>query len=422
MLYQLYGNAKPIDDGAGQLHAASPSLIMAFDRRMPRIIAFISCDRKGRIMDYVIIGGGVYGAGVAWELAKRGAEVLLLEAEQLAAGASGGLGKRGVRANGRDLRELPLMRLAYDLWPSLAAELQSPTGYERVGNLQLIEQPHDLDAAPALAWMQEEQGIPTTLLSAEAVREMEPDLSDRIVGALYCPNDGVADHTATTRSFAQAAQQLGAEVREHTRVVQMERSGQRVTAVVTAEGERLAVNQDVLLMANTSVPDMLQTEFGTTLPVWRMLPQIVLTDPVSPMPVRHLIGHAHRRLAMKSTPDGRIMISGGWRGRWNPDANKGEPQPDQVQGNVAEAVAVYPSLQGIAAHTARTDRTESSTVDGIPIIDQVPGMTNAYFATGWSGHGWAIAPAVCQLLAAWVVGGEASPLLRPFRYERFLSR
>jgi len=77
-------------------------------------------------MDFVIVGGGVYGAGVAWELARRGADVLLLEAQQIACGASGGLGKRGVRANGRDLRELPLMRLAYDLWPTLAEDIGDP--------------------------------------------------------------------------------------------------------------------------------------------------------------------------------------------------------------------------------------------------------------------------------------------------------
>ena len=60
--------------------------------------------------DYIIVGGGIYGCTVAWQLAKRGADVLLLEANTIASGASGGLGERGVRANGRDLRELPLMR------------------------------------------------------------------------------------------------------------------------------------------------------------------------------------------------------------------------------------------------------------------------------------------------------------------------
>jgi sarcosine oxidase subunit beta len=52
--------------------------------------------------DYVIIGGGIYGCTVAWHLAKQGADVHLLEANTIASGASGGLGKRGVRANGRD--------------------------------------------------------------------------------------------------------------------------------------------------------------------------------------------------------------------------------------------------------------------------------------------------------------------------------
>ena len=60
-------------------------------------------------MDFVIVGGGIYGCSVAWEIARRGGKVLLLEANTIAAGASGGQGKRGVRANGRDLRELPLL-------------------------------------------------------------------------------------------------------------------------------------------------------------------------------------------------------------------------------------------------------------------------------------------------------------------------
>lgn len=75
--------------------------------------------------DYVV-GGGIYGAGTAWELAAQGAEVGLFEAETIAIGASGGLGKRGIRANGRDSQELPLMELAYDLWPDLSDEIGDP--------------------------------------------------------------------------------------------------------------------------------------------------------------------------------------------------------------------------------------------------------------------------------------------------------
>lgn len=369
-------------------------------------------------MDFVIVGGGVYGVGVAWELAKRGAEVLVVEAQEIASGASGGLGKRGVRANGRDVRELPLMRLAYELWPALEERIGAPTGYERVGNVHLFERERDYHGAAARAWAQQQQGIATEVLSQEALREMEPSVSQQVIGALHCPLDGVADHTATTRGLAQAAQRLGVVVRQHTRVTGLEYQGDRCVAVYTDSQERLAVDRMVLLLSNTHVPEVL-AQRDITLPVWHMLPQVVVTEPVTPMPIHHLIGHAHRRLAMKSTPDGRVMISGGWRGRWDLATRRGEPQSDQVHGNVAEAVAVYPCLAGVQVAQAATDRLESNTVDGIPIIDYVPGVCNVLFATGWCGHGWALAPAVCQLVATWAYTGEAPTLLRPFTYGRF---
>jgi sarcosine oxidase subunit beta len=257
-------------------------------------------------------------------------------------------------------------------------------------------------------------------VTGDALREMEPHLGGRVIAALYCPLDGVAHHTATTRGFMQAAQRAGAVVREGTRVADVERQGERITAVITARQERIPVRRSLVLLSNTHIPAFLHARFGITLPVWRILPQIVLTAPVDPLPVWHLIGHAHRRLAMKATPDQGVMISGGWRGRWNPDTERGETLPDQVRGNVAEAVAVYPGLDGVAVAEAAADRPESQTADGIPIIDRLPGVSNAWFGTGWTGHGWAIAPAVCQLLAAWVLTGEAPSLLRPFAYSRFM--
>ena len=381
-------------------------------------------------MDYIIIGGGVYGCGVAWELARRGGDVMLLEAGAVAGGASGGLGKRGVRANGRDLRELPLMQLAYERWPDLHQELgcetSGATGYERLGHLQLIERETDLASAPATAWMQEQQGIPTHQLDAAAVREMEPFVGEQIVSALYCPKDGVADHTTTTRSFAQAAQRAGAQIREQTKVASVEASTGRVNAVITEQGERIPVGKALILLSNSHVPTLLQETFNLTLPVWSMLPQVMLTGVVDPMPLNHLIGHAHRVLAMKpekahgdTGSSGQVMISGGWRGRWNKVAQRGETQSDQVAGNLAEAVAVYPSLKGIEVAEADAGRLEMINIDGVPIIDNVSGAENLYYATGWSGHGWAIAPTVTRLMADWVWSGDRSNLLQPFAYRRF---
>ncbi len=370
--------------------------------------------------DFVIVGGGVYGCGVAWQLAKQGVGVLLLEANTIASGASGGLGKRGVRANGRDPRELSLMQMAYDIWPTLHEELDGITGYERTGHLLLFERESDFLQAAARIWLQNQKGIPSRLVEKEALQEMEPYMSEAVLAALYCPKDGVADHTATTYSLAQAAQRLGAEIRERTAVTGLERQGDRVTAVFTNTGERISVSHTVILLANRSVPELVQDHLALTLPIWWWLPQVMLTDRVDPMPLRHLIGHAHRVLAMKSNPGGEIMISGGWRGRWNPNSQKGETQPDQVAGNLAEAVTVYPCLAGIGVKEATADRWETETIDNIPIIDRLPGADNMIIGTGWSGHGWAISPAVIRLIAKWTLSGQQPALLRPFGYGRFL--
>lgn len=372
--------------------------------------------------DFVIVGGGVYGCGVAWELAKRGAEVLLLEANRIAGGASGGLGKRGVRANGRSLPELPLMRLAYEQWPTLHEEIGAETGYDRQGHLLLIERPQDVAPAQAQMWLQNAQGIASQWVEYDALHEMEPGLSERVQTAVFCPLDGIADHTATTRGFAAAAQKLGAVVREQTAVTTIEQQHGRITAVITHHGERIPVGKTLILLSNHHTIAVLDKQFGVGLPIWTLLPQVMFTETIDPMPIRHLIGHAHRTLAMKNHPTGQIMISGGWRGKWTEQLGRGETQPDQVAGNLAEAVAVFPLLAGTAVAEADASRLETVSVDGIPVIDQIPGVSNGFFGTGWCGHGWAIAPAITQLLAEWVwVGEEKTGLLRPFTYRRFLA-
>lgn len=369
-------------------------------------------------MDYVIVGGGIYGCLTAWEMARRGAEVLLLEADTIGAGASGGPGKRGVRANGRDLRELPLMARAYERWPSLHEELGAPTGYVQCGHLLLIERTRDQVGAEAHAWLQQQQGIPTERLHGPAIAEREPHLNPAIPMALYCPLDGVADQTATTRGAAAAAQRAGAEIREQSRVVALEHAAGRARVVVTAQDERFEVGKALILLNNGGIGPLLQEELGLYLPIWSRLPQVLFTESLPDLPLRHLIGHAHRRLAMKAGPDDSIMISGGWLGEYD-DTGKARSRPDQVEGNRAEAVAVVPELAGAEVVSVHVDRPESECVDGIPVIDRGSGLENLYFATGWSGHGWAIAPAVCELMADWILRGSKPTLLAPFAFTRF---
>lgn len=88
---------------------------------------------------------------------------------------------------------------------------------------------------------------------------------------------------------------------------------------------------------------------------------------------------------------------------------------DQVRGNLADAIALYPGLEDAELVQAVADRPEAVTADLLPIIDHTDDVA---VATGWSGHGFAIAPAVAELLAGWATTGSWSPLLEPFRAAR----
>ncbi len=369
--------------------------------------------------EFVVVGGGIYGVATAWALASRGASVVVLEARDIAAGASGGLGKRGVRANGRDLRELPLMRMAYELWPTLDATLGASTGYERIGHLQIYERHHDVGAAAVRARVQSAAGIPTVHLEGERVRELEPGLADSVLGALHAPLDGVADHEATTRAYAHAAARAGATIRTGAEVARLEREGDRVRAVLLADGTTVGVGRMVLLLANGGIGDLLEGDVSCQLPVWSIYPQVVRSTPAPRPPFHSLIGHAHRPVALKMIPGGSVMLSGGWRGRWNPETRRGEPTPASIAGNWAEAVSLFPAIAALEIAEASADRCETNSLDLVPIVDRVPRVPNVIAACGWTGHGWAIAPAVAPMLAEWALDGRTPDLLRPFSLSRF---
>jgi sarcosine oxidase subunit beta len=267
---------------------------------------------------------------------------------------------------------------------------------------------------------QRRHGVPTDLLGADEVRSLEAGVSSRVVAAVHCPLDGTADHTATTRSYAVAARHHGARVLEGTTVAEVEVKGGRAVGVVAHDGTRVGVRGSLLLLCNTGVVDLLG-RLGHRVPVFAVHPQVLVTTALNPVPVRHLIGHASRPLALKALPGGEVMITGGRLGRAGPD---GRPriEPREVEANRIDAAAVFPALADVPLALATADRAESATVDLLPVVDWVPGTANALFATGWTGHGWAIAPAVAELLAAWAVGGRRPALLAPFGLDRFRSR
>lgn len=374
--------------------------------------------------DFVIVGGGAHGCALAYELARSRRTVAVVEARSLASEASGGFGKRGVRGNFRDIRELPLMVEAYELWPRLADDLDGETGYARTRGLFLVEKEAagttgGVVASQVRARTQTQLGVPTEVWDQSRVFDALPQVSDTIRCGIHAPNDGVASHEATTLSYAKAAQRHGAVIMDETRVteVSIDDTG-RAAGLITETGQTITAGQNIVITANGETASLIGNSFGVSLPIWSVYPQALLLRSQHPPKIPFLTGHDSRSLSVKILNDGVIMLSGGWRGRYDPETRRGTTVQKNLDGNMAELREVFPGLGEIEMLRADASRSESSSIDQIPIIDVLPGSANIIVATGWAGHGWALVPSVARNLSSWLLSGNKPNSLQPFTFSR----
>ena len=376
--------------------------------------------------EVVIVGGGIYGTSLAYELASRGRDVLLLESGEIASGASGGPGERGVRANNRDIRELPVVSLSIDRWQAFQEKFEGGVGYRRLGGLQVFDLPyghreHEIRGRmEAKAAIQSALGTPSKILSRDEVLALEPEMSRSIVGAMFCPNDGVGDHTFATRQFAKAAEAAGATIRTSAKVSELLADRGRIRAVRLVDGEEIGVGDKLFVMSNAGAPALLAEHVGQGAlpPTWNLMPQMMYVTNPENHTIKHLVSHAHRRLAIKQLPDGTIMLSGGV----SVSHKEGRVHIGSLSAtaiNLTDSIMTFPFLDRSEFVQVDATRVDTNALDDIPIIDQPRHLPNLYYGYAWSGHGFAISLGFTKLFADWAETGEKPAELEPFSPNRF---
>ncbi|HEX2134949.1 MAG TPA: FAD-binding oxidoreductase [Microvirga sp.] len=376
--------------------------------------------------EVVIVGGGIYGTSLAYQLAVAGKTVTLLEAGEIASGASGGPGERGVRANGRDLRELPICALSQRLWHGYQEKFEGGVGFRQIGSLKVFDVPYGhrdhevIGRMQATAAAQTSLGVPSDVLSREQTLQREPELAPSLIGAIYCPNDGVGDHTYATRQFAKEAAKAGAVIRTGAKVVQIVHSKGAATGVKLEAGEIVPIGDRLVVLSNAGAQELLRPilkphELG---PIWNLMPQMLYVSNPLNKTVHHLLSHAHRRLAVKQIPDGTLMLSGGAHVAHTPEGLwKGSLSA--LTQTVTDAILTLPFIDHSSFLKADASRVESVAVDHIPLIGQPEALANTLYGYAWSGHGFAISLGFTKLLTDWILSGTKPEALEPFSPARF---
>ena len=355
--------------------------------------------------DLLVVGGGLIGLSVALAARGRGMSVTVLEREGVgrhASSASAG----GVRSLNRHPAEIPLARAALPLWDELAARLGRDCGFRRTGQVRVALDAAGLEALEARAALARSLGHEhERMVGRGTLAARIPALSRACLGALAVEDDGFADPLATVHAYRAAVLRAGVEIREGVAV--------RAVGGGGAETDRGEVRAGRVVNAAGAWGGALAPE---AVPIRAAALQMTVTAPVEPF-VSPVLGAQGRKLSLKQTGAGAVVIGGGFEGRVDEAARRGRPDPALAAENLRNAVALFPHLAG-ARILRMWAGLEGMVADGLPVLgpSRVPGLVYAF---GFSAHGFALAPLVGPLVADMLEGRPTNLPLAPFAPGRF---
>lgn len=381
--------------------------------------------------DVIVVGGGIAGVATAYQLARHGHRVTLVERGELAGEASGvNAGSIDATGWGRapDL-QVHLTTGSLELFQALERDEKLDIELRQSGYLQAIH------TETQLAWARERvrdltgKGHAAELLDAGAARKLEPELDPALPGYVHYPERAQADPVKATRAFAEAASRHGSRVLTTREVKRLGREG--ASWRVDADGETLAAA--ALVLAAGPWCAELGAQLDLDIPIVPVRGQMWATAPL-PARVDRVIGSSESVMHWQSAPGGdratppflthrgnaRVtrhlygrqtregaLIFGGDRQLVGFDKT---PDPAGIAVNRAHAAEVLPFLRDLPL--ARTwAGLMPFPLDGKPLIGRLPGHEQLYIVGGLASSGFGRGPMAGKLLADLIHTGTAHPVL-----------
>ncbi len=368
--------------------------------------------------DCLILGGGVIGLSLAYELAGEGQRVRVVDRQQPAQEASwAGAGILPPHAAGPTADPYAqLAALSFQMHPPLAEALRAETGIDtglrRCGGIYLAR---DAESAAALAeqaiaWR--ESGIDAEQLTARELAQREPELlpGDRaasLQSAYRLADEHQLRNPRHLKALLAACRSRGVEITPGRPVEEaVVRRG--LMREVVAGGEGLRAGQ--FCFTTGAWTGTLLRRLGLALAIKPIRGQIVLLQTFRP-PVQHIINAGRRYLVPR--PDGYVLV-----GSTEEDAGfDATPTAAGITGLLQLALDLVPALR-----SARVERSwaglRPSTFDGRPYLGQVPDVSNAFVAAGHFRAGLELAPATAAVMSHLMRGEPPQIDLGPFRLDR----
>ena len=357
-----------------------------------------------RVHDVAVVGGGVLGNFIAFDLAREGLDTVLLERGYTASGTSGAthawiyVSTKTPGFYGRFSYESSLR------YEALAREHGVDFQYERSGGLSLLWSDAQLEEARRTVADQNAAGIECHLLTPDEVAAKEPIVSpEHIKGAIYGPLDGCVNPFSVMYAMNRLAREAGADFRPYTEVLGVDREG---------DGYRIATSTGVVrarrIVVAAGVWSLdLARMIGFHLPVKPSRGQVLVSGPMPPT-VHHILANGSVRQLIERGVIlmGRVMET---------DQTEAVNTYDGIQKALKDVLALAPSLGDVSVVRSYAG-IRPKPFDDLPILGEVPGHPGVYTAVTHSGV--TLGPVIGLSLAELIGGRPTTHDVAPYGWDR----
>ncbi|MEF9962779.1 MAG: FAD-dependent oxidoreductase [Comamonas sp.] len=366
--------------------------------------------------DVLVIGGGLQGLSSAFQLAKAGLRVRLIEAEYCGRHASG-VNAGGVRTLGRHVAEIPLALAAREqLWHGLADIIGSDGGFVPSGQLQVAENEADETKAKARVAMLNGLGFfHEQWVDQQQVRALVPSISPHVVGGLWADRDGYALPYKVATAYRLAAEKRGVQIIEQAPVLRVDHQAGMWQAS-TAQG---AFHAPWLVNTAGAWAADFAAQVGDPVPMVAGGLMLMVTQRVAPF-VKPVLGAMGRPLSFKQFDNGTVVIGGGLRCEADASQRHAMVDLNRMPKSAQTVIDLFPHLRDVSIARAWTG-IEGFMPDEIPVISPSASADNLVHAFGFSAHGFELSPITGCIVAELVTQGTSSLPISAFRVDRFAN-
>jgi glycine oxidase len=367
--------------------------------------------------EIVVVGAGIVGCAIAYELARRGASVVVIDDRAPGMGAT--QASAGILAPFIEARdEGPLLELTarslglFDEFISrLSSDSQSTVAYERNGTLDVALDPDSFATLQQTHQRLTNRGVESDLLDAARAHQCEPHLSSGALGGLLIPRHGFVAASELTQALAAGARRFGATFLSSGRVTRVTPAGRQLACQFGGSNSQ-SLRGDIVVIASGSWAGEIRIDgVNDSLPVRPVRGQLLHLR-WSGQRLRRILWS--ERCYIVPWQDGTVLV-----GATEEDAGFDERTTlAGIQDLIDAACELLPHAWTASLLAAKVG-LRPATPDHVPIIGWSSRVPNLMYATGHFRNGILLAPLTAELAARAILDGGTDPLLELTRPERF---